>query len=61
MNGQRITVSREFQSLTPKLVCDGLLRDEMADTVAKVRADLVTPVGIRQDTLSVAPANVAKP
>jgi hypothetical protein len=59
-NGRQVTVTREFQSLAPKLVCDGRVRDEMADTLAKVRADLVTPVGIGQDSLPPSPADTAK-
>ena len=51
MTGQRVTVSREFQSLGLGPVCQGLAREEMADVMAKVRADLLNPLGIRQDAL----------
>jgi transglutaminase-like putative cysteine protease len=54
-DGQRVTVTREFQSLMPGPVCEGLMRDELADELAKVRADLVTPVGVRQDVIPVTP------
>jgi hypothetical protein len=56
-DGRHVTVSREFQSLLKGPVCEGQLREEMADVLAKVRADLVNPVGIRQDELSVRPAS----
>jgi hypothetical protein len=63
-DGQLVTVAREFQSLTPALVCDGPVREEMADALAKIRADLVTPVGVRQDSLpkpqAAPPASAAK-
>lgn len=56
-DGQRVTVTREFQSLVQGPVCEGLTRDEMAETLTKVRADLVNPVGIRQDSLVAEPAS----
>jgi hypothetical protein len=59
MKGQRVTVTREFQSFAPGPVCDGLTRDEMAEDIAKIRADLVTPVGIRQDEIPAAPVKDA--
>jgi hypothetical protein len=49
VNGQRVTATREFRSLVPKLICDGPTRDEMADVLAKIRQDMVTPVGIKHD------------
>ena len=56
-NGQRVTVTREFQSLMRGPVCEGLMREQRtADEMAGFRADLVTPVGVRQDQIPVAPA-----
>ncbi len=51
MTGQRVTVSREFQSLGLGPVCQGPVREDMADVLAKVRADLLNPIGIQQDSL----------
>jgi hypothetical protein len=51
LNGRRVTVSREFQSLAPGLVCEGQVREDMADVLTKVRSDLLNPVGIRQNEL----------
>jgi hypothetical protein len=55
-DGQRVTVTREFQSLVRGPVCDGVTRDEVAEQLAKIRADLVSPVGIRQDQIAAEPA-----
>jgi hypothetical protein len=52
LNGQRVTVTREFGSLASKLICDGPTRDAMAEVLAKIRRDMVTPVGIKQDGLA---------
>jgi hypothetical protein len=57
MDGQHITVTREFQSLLPGPVCDGATREEMADVLTRIRADLVSPVGIRQDEIPMRPAS----
>jgi transglutaminase-like putative cysteine protease len=51
MNGQRVTVTREYQSLVPGPVCDRSLREDLADVLKKIRADMVSPVGIRQDKM----------
>jgi hypothetical protein len=56
LNGQLVTVSREFQSLAPGPVCEGQVREDMADVLSKVRADLLSPVGITQDKLPGQPA-----
>jgi hypothetical protein len=55
LDGRRVTVTREFESLVPGPVCDGPRREEMAAVLAKIRADLVNPIGIRQDHM---PASV---
>ena len=61
LEGQRVTVSREFQSFVPGPVCEGQVREDMADAVSKVRADLLNPVGIRQDKLQAMPAFATDP
>jgi hypothetical protein len=59
LDGRHVTVSREFQSLLKGPVCEGPLREQMADVLAKIRADLVNPVGIRQDTLAARPTRAS--
>ena len=60
-SGQRVSVSREFQSLVPGPVCEGPVREDMADVMTKILADLLNPVGIRQDDLPVRPAAASDP
>ena len=55
MQGQTASVSREFQSLVPGPVCEGQMREDMAVVVAKIRADMLNPIGIRQDELPTIP------
>jgi Domain of Unknown Function with PDB structure (DUF3857)/Transglutaminase-like superfamily len=61
LSGQRVSVSREFQSLLSGPVCEGRLRQEMADVLPKVRADLLNSVGIRQDQAPAPPDSVDDP
>jgi hypothetical protein len=56
VDGQKVTVTKEFQSFLKGPVCEGLVRDEMAEVSAKIRADMVNPVGIRQDKIAMTPA-----
>lgn len=49
LNGRRLTVLREFQSLAGGPACQGQVREDMADVLTKIRADLLNPVGIKQD------------
>jgi len=58
LKGQTVTVEREFQSITPGPVCEGQMREDMAAVVAKIRADLSNPVGIRQDKLPATPDTI---
>jgi Domain of Unknown Function with PDB structure (DUF3857)/Transglutaminase-like superfamily len=60
LDGRRVTVSREFYSIVSGPVCEGMQREEMADILTKVRSDVVTPVGFRQDELPERPVLVPK-
>ena len=51
MDGQRLTVTREYQSLVSGPVCDRQVREDLADVLTMIRADMVSPVGIRQDQM----------
>jgi hypothetical protein len=50
-DGRKVTVTREFQSLLTGPVCKDQTREEMADVLAKIRADLVSPLGFKYDAL----------
>jgi hypothetical protein len=54
-NGRRVAVTREFQSLVAGPTCEGAVREDMADVMAKVRADMTNPIGIKQDELPTPP------
>ena len=56
LNGQVVTVAREFQSLVPGPVCEREVREDMADVLSQIRSDLLNPIGIRQDKLPGQPA-----
>jgi hypothetical protein len=57
LDGQRVSVSREFRSLVPGPVCQGKAREDMADALAKIRTDLFNPIGIRKDELPAPPSD----
>ncbi len=59
MTGQRVSVQREFQSLAPGPVCQGPTRQDMAGVIAQVRADLLNPIGIKQDKVAADPSLAA--
>jgi hypothetical protein len=50
-DGRKVSVTREFQTLLTGPVCKGQTREEMADVLAKIRADLVSPLGFKYDAL----------
>ncbi|MSP03183.1 MAG: DUF3857 domain-containing protein [Acetobacteraceae bacterium] len=51
LEGRKLTVTREFQSLTPGPLCEGSVRWAMVEVLAKIRTDLSNPVGLRQDKI----------
>jgi len=61
LDGTRVTVSREFQSLAPGPICSGEVREEMAGVLTKVRADMVNPMGFRQDKAVAEHASAPQP
>ncbi len=49
MDGRKLTIARMFQSLVPGPVCEGTRRWENLEIMAKIRADLSNPIGLRLD------------
>ncbi len=49
LSGRKLIVSRMFQSLVKGPVCDGALRRDLLVEMAKIRVDLASPIGLRQE------------